>query len=160
MPVVIRWLDVDHRTKVYRSCGIITGLRLMTFVSAGLGMAAACALVVSITAQAQGAPVPTREQADLFNTKIRPVLFDTCGECHLDDEDGGLRIDSRESLVKGGENGPAVVPGDPEASLLIHAIRRDGTGPRMPKEGPKLSSETIDAFTKWIKDGAPWPPDK
>jgi hypothetical protein len=132
----------------------------MTLFSAGCGMAAACALVVSIAAQAQGAPVPTREQADLFNTKIRPVLFDTCGECHLDDEDGGLRIDSRESLIKGGENGPAIVPGDPEASLLIHAIRRDGTGPRMPKEGPKLSQETIDAFMKWIKDGAPWPPDK
>ncbi len=123
-------------------------------------MAAACAVAVSISAQGVKDPVPTREQADFFNAKIRPVLFDTCGECHLDDEDGGLRIDSRESLIKGGENGPAVVPGDPEASLLIHAIRRDGTGPRMPKEGPKLSQETIDAFTKWIKDGAPWPPDK
>jgi mono/diheme cytochrome c family protein len=132
----------------------------MRLSTATLSLAAACALVASISAQAQRDAVPTREQADFFNTKIRPVLFDTCGECHLDDEDGGLRIDSREALVKGGENGPAVVPGDPEASLLIHAIRRDGTGPRMPKEGPKLSPETIDAFTKWIKDGAPWPPDR
>jgi len=123
-------------------------------------VASACALVASISAQARQDAVPTRDQADFFNMKIRPVLFDTCGECHLDDEDGGLRIDSRESLIKGGENGPAIVPGDPEASLLIHAIRRDGTGPRMPKEGPKLSAETIDAFSKWIKDGAPWPPDK
>lgn len=104
--------------------------------------------------------MPTGEQVAFFNTKIRPVLFDTCGECHLDDANGGLRIDSREALVKGGENGPAIVPGDPEASLLIHAIRRDGTGPRMPKEGPRLTQETIDASVKWIKDGAPWPPDK
>jgi hypothetical protein len=44
--------------------------------------------------------------------------------------------------------------------LLIHAIRRDGTGPRMPKEGPRLSDETIAAFTEWIKQGAPWPPDR
>jgi len=132
----------------------------MRLLRASLSVASACALVASISAQARQDAVPTRDQADFFNMKIRPVLFDTCGECHLDDEDGGLRIDSRESLIKGGENGPAIVPGDPEASLLIHAIRRDGTGPRMPKEGPKLSAETIDAFSKWIKDGAPWPPDK
>jgi mono/diheme cytochrome c family protein len=132
----------------------------MRLFRSSLSVAAACALVVSISAQAQKESVPTREQADFFNAKIRPVLFDTCGECHLDDENGGLRIDSREALVKGGENGPAVVPGDPEKSLLIHAMRRDGTGPRMPKEGPKLSDETIAAFEKWIKDGAPWPPDK
>jgi mono/diheme cytochrome c family protein len=125
-----------------------------------LSLAAACVLVVSISAQARKDPIPTREQADFFNAKIRPVLFDTCGECHLDDENGGLRIDSRDALVKGGENGPAVVPGDPEKSLLVHAIRRDGTGPRMPKEGPRLSDETIAAFEKWIKDGAPWPPEK
>jgi len=132
----------------------------MPLSTTGLSLAAACLLVASISAQAPKDVMPTHEQADFFNAKIRPVLFDTCGDCHLDDEDGGLRIDSRESLIKGGENGPAIVPGDPEASLLIHAIRRDGTGPRMPKEGPKLSPDTIDAFTKWIKDGAPWPPDK
>ena len=126
----------------------------------GLCAAASFALAVSIAAQAEKPPVPTPVQADFFNTKIRPVLMDTCGECHLDDEDGGLRVDSREALVKGGENGPAVVPGDPEKSLLVHAIRRDGTGPRMPKEGPKLTAEQIDAFVQWIKDGAPWPPDK
>ena len=132
----------------------------MRLFTAALFLTAACALGVSVSAQGPKEPVPTREQAEFFNTKIRPILFDTCGECHLDDQNGGLRIDSRESLVKGGENGPAIVPGDPEASLLIHAIRRDGTGPRMPKEGPRVSQETIDAFVKWIKDGAPWPPDK
>ena len=126
----------------------------------GIYGAASFAFAVSIAAQAEKPPVPTPEQADFFNTKIWPVLTDRCGECHIDDEQAGLRVDSREALVKGGENGPAVVPGDPEKSLLIHAIRRDGTGPRMPKDGPKLSQETIDAFMKWIKDGAPWPPDK
>ena len=117
-------------------------------------------LVIVSTSIATAAWAGADDGVAFFESKIRPVLFDTCGECHLDDENGGLRIDSREALVKGGENGPAVVPGDPEKSLLIHAMRRDGTGPRMPKEGPKLSDETIAAFEKWIKDGAPWPPDK
>ena len=132
----------------------------MRFFTISLSVAGACVLGATISAQVPKNPVPTPEQAEFFNLKIRPVLFDTCGECHIDDENGGLRTDSRESLIKGGENGPAIVPGDPEASLLIHAIRRDGTGPRMPKEGARLSQETIDAFMKWIKDGAPWPADK
>lgn len=131
----------------------------MSFMTYSISVVAA-ALLVSIGVQSDRQPTPTAEQIEFFNTKIRPVLFDTCGECHLEDENGGLRIDSREALVKGGENGPAVVPGDPEKSLLIHAIRRDGTGPRMPKEGPRLSDDTIAAFTQWIKDGAPWPPEK
>ena len=120
----------------------------------------ALSLTTILCAQDGKTPAPTPVQTEFFETKIRPVLMDTCGECHLEDEEGGLRVDSREALVKGGENGPAVVPGDPEKSLLIHAIRRDGTGPRMPKEGPKLSDETIAAFTEWIKQGAPWPPDR
>jgi hypothetical protein len=138
----------------------MVALKPMRFTAISLAIATACVLAASPLARAQQDPVPTREQTELFNAKIRPVLFDRCGECHVDDDNGGLRVDSRESLLKGGDNGPAIVPGDPEASLLIHAIRRDGTGPRMPKEGPKLSQDTIDAFMKWIKDGAPWPPDK
>lgn len=122
-------------------------------------MYASASVFVAASGQAPQDKVPTRQQAELFNTKIRPVLFDTCGECHLDDEEGGLRIDSREALLKGGENGPAIVPGEPENSLLIHAILR-GSGPRMPKDRPKLSVDTIAAFEQWIRDGAPWPPDK
>jgi mono/diheme cytochrome c family protein len=128
-------------------------------IKPAIAIAGTCALLVS-AAQSEKPPASTPAQVEFFDAKIRPVLMDTCGECHLEDEEGGLRVDSREALVKGGENGPAVVPGDPEKSLLIHAIRRDGTGPRMPKEGPKLSDDTIAAFTEWIKQGAPWPPDK
>src|SRR5260221_2014509 len=100
---------------------------------------------------------PSPQQVEFFEANIRPVLIDTCGECHTDDEEGDLRTDSRAALLKGGETGPAIVPGDPDKSLLIHVIRRDAGFPRMPKSKPKLPDATVAAFTEWIKQGAPWP---
>jgi Protein of unknown function (DUF1549)/Protein of unknown function (DUF1553)/Planctomycete cytochrome C len=98
-----------------------------------------------------------RQQLEFFEANIRPVLVDTCGECHADDAEGDLRTDSRAALLKGGETGPAIVPGDPEKSLLIHAIRRDEGFPKMPKRKAKLPDATIAAFVEWVKQGAPWP---
>jgi cytochrome c553 len=112
---------------------------------------------IRLSAQAEKSLVPTAAQVEFFEANIRPVLIDTCGECHADDEDGDLRTDSRAALLKGGETGPAIVPGDPEKSLLIHAIRRDEGFPRMPKKKPMLPAATIAAFVEWIKQGAPWP---
>ena len=67
------------------------------------------------------------ERDDLFEAKIRPVLVGTCFRCHGDTKtSGGLRIDSRETLLQGGDSGPAIVPGKPEESLLIRAIQRRG----------------------------------
>lgn len=103
------------------------------------------------------APAPTPQQVEFFEANIRPVLMDTCGECHLDDPEGELRVDSRAALLKGGETGPAIVPGDPDKSLLLHAIRRVEGFPRMPKGKPKLPDATIAAFAEWIRQGAPWP---
>ena len=100
-----------------------------------------------------------RQQLEFFEANIRPVLVDTCGECHADDPEGDLRTDSRAALLKGGETGPAIVPGDPEKSLLIHAIRRDDGFPKMPKKKAKLPDATIAAFVEWVKQGAPWPAD-
>jgi cytochrome c553 len=102
-------------------------------------------------------PALTPQQLEFFEANIRPVLIDTCGECHADDPEGDLRTDSRAALLKGGETGPAIVPGDPEKSLLIHAIRRDDGFPKMPKKKAKLSDATIAAFVEWVKQGAPWP---
>jgi hypothetical protein len=107
--------------------------------------------------QAEKPAAPTPQQVEFFETNIRPVLIDTCGECHTENEDGELRTDSRAALLKGGETGPAIVPGDPEKSLLIHVIRRDEGFPRMPKSKPKLPDRTVAAFIEWIRDGAPWP---
>ena len=70
------------------------------------------------------AAAPTEAQIAHFESKIRPVLVKHCYDCHsaeADTAEGGLRVDSREALLRGGDRGPAVVPGDPGASLLITA---------------------------------------
>jgi mono/diheme cytochrome c family protein len=100
---------------------------------------------------------PSQSQAgDLFETKVRPVLASNCYDCHTDQRMGGLRVDSREALLKGGRSGPAIVPGDADNSLLIQAIRQTSEKLKMPKGG-HLRPEEIDALAEWVKAGAPWP---
>ena len=108
----------------------------------------------SITLLAQSA-APTQEQNDYFENHIRPVLAQSCFACHTNSQMGGLRLDSREGMVKGGKSGPAVVPGDPEKSLLISAVRQTGEL-KMPRNG-HLTEVQINDLTVWIKDGAVWP---
>src|SRR5262245_47404868 len=67
-------------------------------------------------------PPPTPD-AELFESQVRPLLVNVCFRCHTDEEEGDLRLDSRENMLKGGEHGPAIVPGDPDASLMIKAVR-------------------------------------
>ncbi|HXI38640.1 MAG TPA: DUF1549 domain-containing protein, partial [Bryobacteraceae bacterium] len=93
--------------------------------------------------------------ADFFETKVRPVLATSCYACHTNSQLGGLRVDSRAALLKGGQTGPAIVPGDSDKSLLIQAIRQTGEL-KMPKGG-KLKKEDIDALSEWVKAGAVWP---
>ena len=90
-----------------------------------------------------------------FETKVRPVLANSCLDCHTDMRSGGLRLDSREAMLKGGKSGPALVPGDPEKSLLIQAVRQTGAL-KMPKGG-KLTAAEIDGLVEWVKNGAVWP---
>ena len=99
------------------------------------------------------------ELDDLFESKIRPVLVGTCFRCHGDTKaSGGLRIDSRETLLKGGESGPAIVPGKPEESRLIKAIQRQADVSAMPPEKDKaLRADQVAAFVAWVKAGAVWP---
>lgn len=90
-----------------------------------------------------------------FEKKIRPLLVTQCYECHAADAKeikGGLAVDTRAGLRKGGDSGPAVVPGDVKASLLIAAIRHEDGLEMPPKQ--KLSDEQIADFVKWIEAGA------
>src|SRR5689334_8609762 len=73
---------------------------------------------------------------DFFETKIRPLLANNCYSCHTGSQLGGLRLDSRDAMVKGGKSGPALVPGSPEKSLLITAVEQ--TGPLKMPMGTKL----------------------
>lgn len=109
----------------------------------------------------QGAE-PDRKGLDFFEAKIRPLLVKHCYECHSAGAvgkkklKGGLLLDSRDGCRQGGESGPAVVPGKPDESLLIDALKHDSF--KMPPTG-KLDDELIAHFVKWIEMGAPDPRD-
>src|SRR5882724_8476352 len=109
-------------------------------------------LSVSLLAQSAG---PTQEQKDFFENRIRPVLAQSCFACHSNSQMGGLRLDSREGLLKGGKSGPAIVPGEPDRSILITAVRRN-TELKMPKSGELTEAQVKDLATG-VKDGAVWP---
>jgi hypothetical protein len=109
------------------------------------------------SAQAQ-APDADREGIEFFEKKIRPVLVEKCFSCHSSEAaqlEGGLSLETRASLLKGGDQGKAVVPGDVEASLLIRAIRYTDKDLQMPpKEKGQLSAEVVADFEAWVKRGA------
>ena len=130
----------------------------MRFVLVAMGVAAT---VVSIGA------VATRVSADeaantpaFYTQKVRPILMENCGKCHFNmNHKGGLAMDTRALMMKGGRDGVVVVPGDPANSKLLKLIKHQGpAGPKghpgpMPPKG-MLSSDEIAAISKWIADGA------
>jgi hypothetical protein len=100
----------------------------------------------------------TPAQTEFFENKIRPVLAGECYECHSARQvKGGLRLDWRDALLKGGNSGPAIVPGDAKNSLLITAITHARADLKMPEKGVKLDDAVIRDFIKWVNDGAPDP---
>jgi len=101
----------------------------------------------------------TSEGIEFFEKRIRPILVGHCYECHSTQSKkhkGGLWLDSRESILKGGDSGPALVPGDPDKSLLIRAVRRTDKELQMPPK-EKLADSQIADLTAWLKMGAPDP---
>src|SRR5258708_37935119 len=95
---------------------------------------------------------------EFFEKKVRPLLTERCYECHSPEKKvkGGLRLDNRDGWVKGGDNGPAIVAGDPEKSLLVTAIRYKERDLQMP-EKRKMPDEEIAILEQWVKMGAPDP---
>ena len=106
-----------------------------------------------------GATPPSAEQIEFFEKSVRPVLVAHCSGCHSATASkvrGGLKVDSLQALLAGGESGPAIVPGDPDASLLVLAIRYEDPDTEMPPKG-KLPAEAIKAIERWVAMGAPHP---
>jgi hypothetical protein len=93
-----------------------------------------------------------------FESKVRPVLVEHCYRCHSAEKKikGGLAVDQREPLRRGGDSGPAVVPGEPDKSPLITAVRYKSRDLQMPPKGP-LSDAQIRDLETWVRMGAPDP---
>ncbi len=117
-------------------------------------------LLISCVAARAFAQIPA-DQLEFFEKKIRPVLAESCYACHSAKRvppKGGLRLDTRDGVRKGGDSGPAIVPGDPAASLLVKAVSYNDPDIRMPPNG-KLGDNEIADLTAWVKMGAPDPRD-
>ena len=96
-------------------------------------------------------------KAAFFEARVRPVLVEACVRCHGPAKaSGGLRVDSRAALLKGGDSGPAVVPDKPGESLLLKAVHRDADTAAMPPDKP-LAAAAVAALERWVRDGAVWP---
>ena len=90
---------------------------------------------------------------EFFEKKVRPVLVEHCYKCHSSSAEklkGGLRLDSRERFLAGGESGPVIVPGKPEESRLVRTISYKDVDLQMPPKG-KLSDEQIATLTEWVQ---------
>lgn len=97
-------------------------------------------------------------EAEKFHANILPILRENCFRCHGEKDKGGLKLNSREMALKGGDSEvPAIVPGDIAASELIERIRSEDESLRMPPTGDGLSSEQIAVLEQWIQAGAAWP---
>jgi len=131
-----------------------------------------CALLAPLLA---GAAAPSDlAQLDFFEKKIRPVLAESCYECHSAGAKkirGGLLLDTRDGLLKGGDSGTALIPGNPKKSLLLVAMRHDDKDIAMPPKKDKLPATVLSDFEQWVQMGAPdprtgpskataWDPDK
>ena len=118
------------------------------------------AFLAILAAASAGPPRENAAAVEWFETKVRPILADRCYICHSADTKpaGGLRVDDRNGLLTGGNSGPAVVPGDPKASLLLQRITHANQKRRMPKEGEALNAPSRSPrSTRWIREGAHWP---
>ncbi|MEO7414464.1 MAG: PSD1 and planctomycete cytochrome C domain-containing protein [Opitutaceae bacterium] len=120
------------------------------------------AFAANLYAAAPAAAPRTVSATDMqfFENKIRPILVEKCYKCHSREADkvrGGFLLDSHDGLLEGGSTGPAIVPGKPDESLLIQAIRYKDPDLQMPPKGDKLSDREIADLTEWVRRGAPDP---
>lgn len=118
-------------------------------------------IALAAAASAASAATFPPDQIDFFEKQIRPILAESCTDCHNSHRhENGLRFDSQSAITRGSDYGPVVVPGNPAASKLIKAVKRQPGVEAMPKKGDPLKPEQIALLEKWIQMGAPWPADR
>ncbi len=150
--VAVRQTDADLKMPKGGKLSPEDVATLESWVKAGAPGPATAAVVAPQTA---GAVAAGSDKADYFETRVRPILANNCYGCHTSMAAAGLRVDSLQALLKGGGSGAAIVPGDPEKSLLIQAVRQTSEL-KMPKGG-KLKPQDVEVLAEWVKMGAPWP---
>src|SRR5262245_52202885 len=140
-------------------------LRCTTDFGSGAWRAVRVHLTCLMAGTILGTQAPTlaargeRESVDFFEMRVRPVLVEHCYKCHSVESKkrkGDLWLDSRVGILEGGKSGPALVPGDPEKSRLIEAIRYRNPDLQMPPDHP-LPPAVVADFEAWIRMGAPDP---
>lgn len=131
-------------------------LRLDLTIRSMIALAALAMLPTALLADEPAAKISAEHEA-FFEKQIRPLLVKHCQECHgAKEQEGGLRLDSFAALMKGGDSGAVVKPGQPEQSRLIRGVQYNDVNFQMPPDG-KLQAGEIEALVTWVKLGAPWP---
>ena len=130
----------------------------------------AAASVVAVVTSLVGSLLPVKAQTsnqssaatpEIYSTRVRPILDANCARCHGGfNHRGGLNMDTRAGMMKGGKDGAVIVPGDPAKSLLVSLIRHEGkVSEPMPPNRPRISDADIGTIEEWIKAGAIMPAD-
>lgn len=133
-------------------------IRAVVSPSSAGGAARSGAAGAAPPAPANAPPVGNAEGKIDFASQVKPILAAACFDCHgAGKHKGRLALDNRTGAMQGGKNGPSIVPGDPEGSLLIERILGEGDGDRMPLEREPLTDEQTRILTEWIRQGATWP---
>jgi hypothetical protein len=125
--------------------------------SLALGWSVTTALAAQPRDDAERSTPNDQRSTELFEAKVRPVLVRHCYDCHSAEAgvaEGGLRVDSREAIRKGGDRGPAVAPGKPADSWLLKAVTHADPKLKMPPKEPRLPKDVIADLTAWIRSGA------
>ena len=122
--------------------------RSLTLPCLFIACAMACLVIIAPTCLAE-------DDDEFFESRVRPVLVKHCLECHgAKKQEGGLRLDSRDSWMRGGDRGDVIVAGEPEKSLLIQAVRYSDPDLQMPPGNKKLSGSEIADLEAWVQRGA------
>ena len=118
----------------------------------------ACLLLLVVSSACADESTADDKHVEFVRAKVLPLLESRCFECHRDRKEhkGGLFLGNRAGALKGGESGPAIVPGKPEESLLVEAIRYEGF--EMPPRS-RMPNAEVDILVQWVRDGAVWPKD-
>ena len=145
--------------EVLRWVPVMSSLIINRVLRLGIGSGVSCMLLMGLELRVKAQNDAAK--ATYFTGTVKPILDANCARCHGGmNHRGGLNLDTRAGMLKGGHDGPVIVPGDPDKSLLIRLIRHEGptNDPMpMPPNKPKLSDADIAIVAQWVKAGAVMP---